>query len=206
MGGTGMRFHDSLPKQFHPLEKGKVYLKTLEAFLTSGLFNEIILVCVKEWCDQVRKEVGSTARVVEGGRTRQESSLLGLQACDLTTDIALIHDAVRPFVSIRILEENIEGAKLYGAVDTCIPSSDTIVYAPGGEKIASIPKRAEYLRGQTPQTFSYPLILEAHQKTKKTDATDDCQLVLELGAEIHIVHGDEENRKITTKRDLLGVS
>ncbi|NGX38652.1 MAG: 2-C-methyl-D-erythritol 4-phosphate cytidylyltransferase 1 [Chlamydiae bacterium] len=199
MAGQGERFGDPLPKQFHQLGDKWVYQWTLQRLASSGLFEEIFLVCDPEWID----EIEDGYPVVAGGATRQESSYQGLLAAGPTTQIVVIHDAVRPFVSERILRENIEGARLHGAVDTCIASADTIVYAPQGATINSIPHRAHYLQGQTPQSFSYPLILEAHQKSSKKEASDDCQLVLEMGKKVHIVEGDEWNIKITTQKDLM---
>jgi len=202
MAGNGIRFDEDIPKQFHLLKNKKVYLWTLERFVQSNLFEEILLVCAEEMVASIQNEVGPDFRVIPGGKTRQESSYKGLLACGENTEIALIHDGVRPFVSEEILKKNIETARIHGAVDTCIPSSDTIVYSTDSETIAAIPHRAQYLRGQTPQAFSYPLILKAHEETKKENATDDCSLVLELGHSVSIIEGEEQNLKITTPMDL----
>lgn len=201
MAGQGDRFGHPLPKQFHILEGKKIFQWTLDRLLQSGLFEEIILVCPEDRKEEI--EVFDNVRVVVGGATRQESSYRGLLACGEETEIVLIHDAVRPFVSQKILEENIHAARLYGAVDTCIASADTLVYAPKGDQIEEIPLRAHFLRGQTPQTFKYGLIREAHERGQKRDATDDCQLVLDLGFPVHIVKGEESNLKITTAMDLV---
>jgi len=203
MAGCGERFGDPLPKQFHLLAGKKVYLWTLERFISSQLFEEIILVCSPEMVETVQNEVGPQIHVVAGGNSRQESSYQGLLACDPKTEIVVIHDAVRPFVSQKILEENVRGAMRHQAVDTCIACSDTLVHAPDGEKIEDIPQRCEYRRGQTPQSFSYPLILQAHEKAKRSNATDDCRLILDLGKEVYVVDGDEWNFKITTQMDLF---
>lgn len=207
MAGSGQRFESDTPKQYHLLGGKRVYLHTLEQFLKVEEFAEILLVCDKNRLDEVKREVESHKKVsvIAGGATRQESSYLGLCAAGSETRFVVIHDAVRPFVSKEIILNNIAGAKQYGAVDTCIPSADTIVHAPGGKNIWEIPNRADYLRGQTPQSFSYPLILEAHQQAKKSgrmNSTDDCSLVLALGARVHVVEGDERNLKITTPQDL----
>jgi len=205
MAGIGSRLGNSKPKQFHLLGSKKIYLHTLETFLTSALFQQIILVCHPDWIDEVKNEIPSneTITVIPGGSTRQESSFLGLQGCNKAAQFVMIHDAVRPFVSHEILKRNIEAALKYRAVDTCIPSTDTIVHTESKEFIKSIPARKNYQRGQTPQTFDYQLIGEAHQKTRTTASTDDCSLVLELGHPVAIVQGSEENIKITTKIDLL---
>lgn len=203
MAGIGSRLGSPIPKQFHLLGSKKIYLHTLETFLTSNLFQQIILVCHPDWINEVKSEIPQDPKIVitTGGPTRQSSSLLGLQAC-LATDFVMIHDAVRPFVSHEILERNIAAVQNHRAVDTCIPSADTIVHSENGHLISSIPPRKEYLRGQTPQTFAYSLILEAHQKTKTTQSTDDCSLVLELGHPVAIVPGSEDNIKITTELDI----
>ncbi len=207
MGGTGVRFGSTQPKQFHRISGKKVYLHTLETFIRSRFFHEILLVCPKEWKTEVEKDTqtysGIPIRVLEGGETRQSSSFLGLKQCAQSTEYVVIHDAVRPFVTNRILKENVEGAIKYKAVDTCIPSADTLVHSLDQKEISAIPKRAQYLRGQTPQSFSYPLILKAHHEFQGQNASDDCSLVLKLNQPVHVIPGDEHNIKITTELDLF---
>ncbi len=183
MGGQGSRMNHESPKQFLPLGKIQVYEHTLKTFEKSKLFSDIILI---------------TPEI--GGKTRQESSYKGLLACGVDTDFVVIHDAVRPFVSIDILKRNADAVRIHKAVNTCMPTYDTINYVENDTVIA-IPKRSAYMRGQTPQSFSYPLILQAHKNTKQTNAPDDCSLVLELGHPIHVVLGSDENFKITTMHD-----
>lgn len=204
MAGEGSRFGSHLPKQFHNLGDQRVYQHTLRRFFEADLFDEILLVCSSEWESLVRSELtaSTNVRLVIGGKTRQESSYAGLLACNPKTELVVIHDAVRPFVSQRILNDNVIAAKRYGAVDTCIPSSDTLVYAPKHTTIQSIPPRHHYLRGQTPQSFHYPLILQAHQQANGLQTTDDCSLVLALGKEVHVVAGEDLNFKITSTLDL----
>jgi 2-C-methyl-D-erythritol 4-phosphate cytidylyltransferase len=210
IAGIGRRFGSEIPKQFHRLAGKKVYLHTLEAFFAANLFEEIILVCPSTWMAQVKEDIIPYSfikiRVVEGGVTRQESSLKGLQACKESTKIVVIHDGVRPFISETILKENVVKAIQYKAVDTCIASADTLVCTSNEEKIDSIPNRSEYLRGQTPQSFDYALILQAHLKAKEKGIchhSDDCSLVLKMGHPVYIVVGSEENIKITSELDLL---
>jgi ribitol-5-phosphate 2-dehydrogenase (NADP+) / D-ribitol-5-phosphate cytidylyltransferase len=206
MGGTGSRFNSALPKQFHLLSGKKIYLYALETFLKSSLFKEIILVCHPNWIEEVKEEVGSyrrAIRVIPGSSTRQESSFLGLMACQETApDFVVIHDAVRPFVSQEILQANVEGVLLHSAINTCIPSTDTLIRK-SNDCILEIPQRSEYMRGQTPQSFAYPLIVEAHHRTCLKNSSDDCRLIFEQDHPITIVAGDEKNLKITTEFDLL---
>lgn len=204
IAGRGERFAGSLPKQFYPLAGRKVYQWALSALVESELFEEIVVVCAPEHIERLQEEVGSLATLCEGGASRQESSYRGLLACGPQTDIVVIHDGARPFVSQRILQDNVDGAIRFGAVNTCIPSTDTLAYAPQGNVIESIPLRSHYLRGQTPQSFAYPLILEAHEASQgKKPASDDCSLVMELGKPVHVVRGEETNIKITFPTDLV---
>lgn len=209
MSGTGSRFESPLPKQFHRLAGKKVYMYALEQFLKTPHFETIILVCSPAALPEVEIEVASyqdpRIQVIAGGSTRQESSLLGLMACGNQTSHVVIHDAVRPFVSKEILLNNIEGAIEIGAVDTCIPSADTIVHIKDARMVASIPNRADYWRGQTPQSFHYPLILNAHLQAKQLhleNISDDCSLIARQNHPIKIILGSEENIKITTELDL----
>lgn len=204
MGGEGRRLGSAVPKQFHALGPLKVYQHTLQTFRESGIFQEIILVCHADWVEEVQKEIACfpEVRVVKGGKTRQASSWEGLQACSSQCQYVMIHDAVRPFVSLEILQKNAEMVVHYRAVDTVIASADTLIVTEDGKTIASIPPRHEFRRGQTPQTFAYSLICKAHENTSHTHATDDCSLVLELGARVHLAEGSEANLKITTDWDL----
>jgi 2-C-methyl-D-erythritol 4-phosphate cytidylyltransferase len=206
MAGSGNRFGDSIPKQFLILGDLPVYVHALRALENLSLFDDIILVCHPGWIESVAQE-RPHLRIIPGGSTRQESSYCGLMALSThPPDIVCIHDAVRPFVSHRLLMHSIQQADLYGAVDPCIPSTDTIVYAPQGELISSIPIRKDYWRGQTPQTFRYSLIWNAHKRARAegiSHASDDCQLILRHGSPVYRIEGDEENIKITTPLDFM---
>lgn len=206
MGGSGERFGSDLPKQFHRISGKKVYLHTLEKFLKSGLFNEILLVVPEKWIETVQTELPEgPIKTVMGGTTRQHSSYLGLLACGPETNFVVIHDAVRPFVSQKILKENVEAVQIHEAIDTCIPSADTLIHKSQEDEILTIPNRSEYMRGQTPQSFSYPLILKAHLCALGGNASDDCQLILHYvkDKKIKVVYGEESNIKITTELDLF---
>jgi 2-C-methyl-D-erythritol 4-phosphate cytidylyltransferase len=205
MAGEGQRFGSPIPKQFHLLNDKRIYSYALETLLDLDIFDEILLACSSQWIKEIQQEIGSFPRLVEGGLSRQESSYKGLSSFSFSPDIVLIHDAVRPFVTLEILQKNIEQAIVFGAVDTCIPCTDTLVFSKNQQIIETIPARENYWRGQTPQTFQYTKILNAHQQALKRgirNATDDCQLVLLLGGEVKIVLGDEKNFKITSSFDL----
>ncbi len=219
MAGKSRRFQSETPKQFHLLSGKMLYQYALQTAVKSNLFDLIILVCpknqiatvknhnlTKNFLINTKKTNKSLIKLIIGGKTRQESVFKALLACPKKTSLVLIHDAVRPFVSRKILKENIALAKKHQAVDTCLKSFDTIVHSKDLKKITKIPLRKEYLRGQTPQTFAYPLILKAHLHARQKNyynASDDCQLVLKLKKPVHIATGDEHNLKITTQLDLF---
>lgn len=204
MGGEGQRFGGETPKQFLNLSGKKIYLHTLETFLDFPEFSEILLVCHKSWMESVAADLSNPrVRIVEGGHSRQDSSYRGLIACGKETSYVVIHDAVRPFVSKKIIQDNLDAVQKHDAIDTCIPSADTIVHVETFDQITSIPQRSKYLRGQTPQSFSYPLLLEAHEKAISKNTSDDCKLVLDLRHPVHIVSGSEHNIKITDELDLF---
>ncbi len=205
MGGVGNRFSSDIPKQFYNLSGKKIYIRTLDAFYKLNIFDEIVLPCKKEYIPQVKEDLKAykNIKVIEGGSTRQKSSYQALKSLN-NPNIVVIHDSVRPFVSKKIIIENILAAIKYKAVDTCINSTDTLVIT-HENFIKNIPNRNIFLRGQTPQSFEYKLILSAHEKAIKNNIlnkTDDCQLVLENN-KVFIVNGDENNIKITTKLDLF---
>lgn len=210
MAGQGTRFSATSLKQFHKLGGKAVYLHTLEEMIKNSFIDEIILVVSFESMEEVRKEIlrytQKPIHIVRGAGQRQGSSWQGLLAVGPLTDIVLIHDAVRPFVSQEILNANIEKAFEYGAVNTCIPTFDTMNIVDGSGFVEAIPDRSKLLRGQTPQTFAYNIIVNAHleaQARNELEMTDDCSLVLSLGIHPFIVNGSENNIKITTELDLF---
>lgn len=208
VAGNGARFSNKHPKQFYRLSGKPVYWHTVQAFLEVSWIDEIICVCHPDYLDACQHEMKNIPSVVcvSGGKSRQESSYMGLKNCSSDIDFVLIHDGVRPFVSSKIILDNINQVLIHLACDTCIPSADTIVELKTSHIVKKIPNRSLFYRGQTPQSFSYPLIVEAHQKAIEAgvqDATDDCALVARLGHDIYVVEGSEKNIKITTELDLL---
>ena len=181
-----------------------MYVHTLQRFLRLNLFDQIILVTHPNYLAQVTLD-HPECLVVEGKSSRQGSCFAGLMRFSPPPDIVMVHDAVRPFVSEEIILRNLETAILHGSANTCIASADTIVHAPT-ETILTIPLRKEYLRGQTPQTFRFSHLYEAHVAASQeglSEMSDDCQLVLRRGHPIHVIQGCEKNFKITTEFDYV---
>jgi D-ribitol-5-phosphate cytidylyltransferase len=211
--GTRMGIADQ-PKQFIDIYGKPLIIHTLESFDRHVDIDYIAVSCLEPWKEDLRiwirkYEINKVKWIVDGGESRQESVYNGIntiseELCD--NDVVLVHDSARPLLSHRIISDNIEAAKLYGAADTVIPATDTIIKSVDSEIITDVPKRKELYLGQTPQSFKLSVIKDAHSYSKKhniMDATDDCQLALKAGYKVHLVKGDNLNFKITTLEDLL---
>lgn len=213
-GGTGSRMGNvDKPKQFIDVYGKPVIAYTLEKFSMHMEIDKIIVVTLKEWQDDVRAlvrkfELNKVGAILTGGETRQQSvyeAIKYLQGTASAKDIIVVHDAVRPLVSQKIISENVRMAKQYGAIDTVIPSADTIVHSLDKEQITTIPAREQYFLGQTPQTFHFSVLQEAHEYVmgnESIETTDDCKLVLHTGHHVKLTLGDKLNFKITTFEDL----
>ena len=117
----------------------------------------------------------------------------------------MTHDAVRPFVSLRIIEENVAAAREHGACDTVIPATDTIVESLDGTTISAIPNRSALYQGQTPQSFNMAELkrtLESLTEEERAILTDACKAFVLRGKPVALVRGDVENMKITYPQDL----
>jgi len=209
--GTGERFKGNKPKQFTKLAGLPVIVHTLKVFEQSRSINQIVVVTDRENIESVweyarQYNIKKIRKVVCGGETRQESSFIGLSCCNASnTDYVFIHDAVRPFIKEKIIKEVYEAVTKHKAVDTAIPSADTIIKISRDNFIEDIPPRSFLRRGQTPQAFEYNLIKKAHEKALEdniTNASDDCYLVLRMGYPVYVADGDEQNIKITYPMDL----
>lgn len=207
--GSGERFGDSTPKQFMKLAGLPVLVHTLQAFQAFIPITRVVVVTSESHVDGVWGLVSAysldkVVKVVIGGATRQESSRIGLECCCGEAEYALVHDGVRPFIGGDVLQRLVDSVREHGAVDTVIPSADTLVRVDAEDFIAEIPDRSLFRRGQTPQAFRLDLVLQAHAQALTdgvTNATDDCALVLRLGHPVHCVAGDEQNIKITYPLD-----
>lgn len=207
--GSGLRFQNQQPKQFMKLAGMPVLAHTIKSFEACTKIDEIVIVCHESYVDHVWNIVSQysfskVAKVVCGGSTRQESSYIGISSC-CDTDYVLIHDGVRPFMTQNVIEEVVFAVEKYKAVDTVIPSADTLVEIDEDGFILNIPDRTRFRRGQTPQAFLRKLVLSAHQYAMDNgidNATDDCQLVMRLGKKVFCVNGHEQNIKITYPIDM----
>lgn len=214
--GSGTRMGNAdKPKQFLPIYGKPLMIHTIEAFEINDEVDKIVIVTNEQYIDQVKVwckqyDLSKVRGVVAGGNSRQISVYNGLKAVEELVsspdDIIVIHDAARPLISQKIINDNIAVCKKFGAVDTVIKASDTIIRSKDNEIISDIPNRNELYQGQTPQTFKFKIIKDAHEKALKEDipnVTDDAKLVLSFGIDVHLVEGSAQNFKITTFDDLM---
>ena len=193
--GKGTRMGSQIPKQFLSLGGKTILERAYQAFKIPSV-DEIVVVTQEEYMDRT-KVLLRDAKVVKGGKERQDSIYMGLKAVD-NADIVLVHDGARPFVDEKTIERVLAGALEEGACICAVKPKDTIR---SQEKTL---KRDELFLVQTPQGFSYDMLLRAYEKAYSEDfyGTDDASLVDRLGEKVKIVEGSYENIKITTKEDL----
>lgn len=216
-GGVGSRMHMAdMPKQFLPLGEKPVIIHTLEKFLTCLGFDQIYIGVHGDWVgymhDLVERYVPSQKdriSIVAGGADRNETIFNVIRAIEESygesdEHIIVTHDSVRPFVTLRMIEENIAAAKQHGAVDTVVPAVDTIVVSENGAVISNIPDRSKMYQGQTPQSFKINLLKKMYQSLsadEKKTLTDACKICVVRDYPVHLVMGSSTNLKITTPGD-----
>lgn len=209
--GQGKRMKSKINKQYLELNQKPILVHTLEVFEKSNLINEIILIVRKDEMEFCKDEIlnkyrfNKEIKLVVGGKERQESIYNGLKAVDKGADIVVTHDGARPFVTIDIIERSIYEALRNKAVGVGVPVKDTIKVVDKNGDIIDTPDRSGLWRIQTPQTFDYKILLEAHEKAINDDylGTDDCVLVERLGYKVKMIEGSYENIKITTPEDII---
>lgn len=209
-GGVGERFGGQTPKQFVKIAGKTIIEHTLEKMEHFEVIDSVIIVINNSYYDYMndlilKNNFHKVKKIIIGGKTRQESSYAGICACDADTENVLFHDAIRPFVSNRILQDVVTALDTYDAVDVAIPCADTIIKIDNRHIIEDIPQRKYLLRGQTPQGFKKSVIEEAYRRffsDNNLTVTDDCGIVRYYNlADIYVVDGEEQNIKITYKED-----
>lgn len=216
-GGIGSRMGNTeKPKQFLLVGEKPIIVHTIEKFYVHEEFEKLIVLCPAQWVGHtqnlIKKYIKDSARVVviEGGSTRNETIMNSIRYIDETDGlqedtIIVTHDSVRPFVTHRILSENIKYAKKFGACDTVIPATDTIVESLDNQLITSIPDRSKMYQGQTPQSFNAMKLKELYEglsEEEKNILTDAAKIFVIKGEAVHLVDGEVYNIKITYPYDL----
>ena len=227
-GGIGARVGGTLPKQLLPLADGRSVLEhAVSAFEQADCIDEVCIVMHPDYIMHAEQMLLANAwqkvrHIIPGGKERWESSVNAIRAFTPYTlhptpiTNLFLHDAARPFVSQEIISNVCQALEEHEAVVVAIPSTDTVYEMKDGN-VARIPNRATIMRAQTPQAFRLELIAEAYTKALGVDsqsadacaevhlpATDDCGVVFNYLPEVsvHIVLGEEQNKKITFKEDI----
>lgn len=212
-GGTGTRFGGDLPKQFIEVCGRMIIEYAVDAFQYNDNISEIAIVCNENCMNLIRTIISRNPNwtkvktVLQGGDERYLSSLAAINKYS-EEDVLFFHDAVRPLISQRIINECAVASKEYDAIDVVIKTTDTIVESNGGDFITSIPNRAYLYNGQTPQCFKLGVIKHAYDIALKDinfTTTDDCGVVLKYlpSVKIKLIEGDIRNMKVTYPEDLI---
>ena len=204
--GSGTRFGSETPKQFHLLGGRAVIAHTIERFVLSPRVESVVIAASPERHQSLQTIVTSehwkNVEIVDGGETRQESVLRGLEALRGRTRLVAVHDAVRPFVSAELLESLIDAASQHGAALPVLDLTDTLHRVERGF-VVETPDRSEYGLAQTPQCFAFELLLDALTRARDEafTGTDEVGVVRRYGHAVRVVAGEPNNFKITHPDD-----
>jgi 2-C-methyl-D-erythritol 4-phosphate cytidylyltransferase len=184
---------------------------TLEKFQNCPAVECVVVVVSPESVDYCRQEIVERYRfskvesVVAGGKRRQDSVRLGIEATEGQYALVLIHDGVRPLVQVDLITRVVARAKEAGAAIAALPAKETVKEVDGNNRVIKTYDRRQLWLVQTPQVFRYQDILSAHRRAAEEnweEMTDDALLLERMGIPIAVVEGQEENIKITTPYDL----
>ena len=216
-GGTGTRMGNvEKPKQFLLLGNKPIIIHTIEKFYICNDFNEIIVLCPKQWISHVKDiisryiDYSHNINVIKGGNLRNDTIMNAISYIEDKYElneesIIITHDSVRPFITHRIIKENIKYTIEHGACDTVIPSTDTIVESKDGKFINSIPNRQNMYQGQTPQSFKILKLKELYNNMSNEEKellTDASKIFSINNEQVFLVEGEVSNIKITYPHDL----
>ncbi len=215
-GGIGSRMQNTdMPKQFLELDGKPIIIHTVEKMLMNTRIDRLYIGINPNWLsfceDLVAKHFGKNDKivVVAGGSDRNGTIINIINAIESSNgisddDIIVTHDAVRPFLTQRIIDDNIDAALQYGACDTVVKASDTIVRSEDGDFITEIPSRDPLYQGQTPQSFNIKLLQACFDEMtdeERAILTDACKICVLKNRPVRLVEGEVLNFKITTIGD-----
>lgn len=206
--GVGVRMGGETPKQFLSLEGVPIFVHTLRKFAASDSTDLVYLALRSDDMERVRRDVerehlAKPLRLVTGGATRQETVARALAEAPAATEIVVVHDAVRPFIPLDLIQQVVGQARKDGAVILGIPSVDTVKQVERQTILGTVPRERVVL-AQTPQAFRYTLLREAFARAERDGyhGTDESSLVERLGHPVTVIMGSDRNIKITKPSDL----
>lgn len=214
-GGKGKRMGKiNLPKQFLEIGGNPIIILTLKNIINSNLFDKIYIAINPEWKEYLQELLFNHElnldfiHIVDGGKERNDSienALDSMKNSVQNEDIIVIHDAVRPFITKKILLDAVNETKKYGATVAISPVKDTMIVSEKGIAI-SMPERSKLFHGQAPDSFNFSIIYNAIKsltKEEKAQITGTSQICANKNIVVHTYLGDERNIKITTLMDLF---
>ncbi len=212
-GGVGSRMGVDRPKQYLIVKDKPIIAYCLEIFQNHSAIDKIVIVVSEEWQDYVEENVAKygltkVCGYAPAGRTRQHSIYNGLKCTQDNapdTDICIIHDAARPLVSDKIINDCIVGATEDDGAMPVISVKDTIYQSADGKKIDNLLKRSELFAGQAPESFKFKEYLDIHNSVSDDEiatTAGSSEIAYRHGMKIRLVEGSERNFKITTIEDL----
>ncbi len=210
-GGVGSRLGLDKPKQFFRVAGRLVVEHTIDAFERNAHIEEIVIVSNPNFVGEMQEIVARNSwtkvrNILPGGRERYDSSLAAIRAYEGRDVNLVFHDAVRPLVSQRIIDDVCTALQEHCAVGVAVPVTDTIIEV-AGSTIRQIPDRTQLRRAQTPQAFRLATIAEAYRRALASPhfkTTDDCGVVVNHLPEVpvEVVEGEESNMKLTLPEDI----
>ena len=210
-GGKGKRMNSSISKQFIEIKGKPIIYYTIKKFNDNKKIDNIIVVLSQEEIEYFKENILKkydlkVDKIVVGGAERQDSVYNGLKSLENSeTDIVLIHDGARPFISDRIIDEGIKYAAIYGACAPGVMPKDTIKIKDENNFSINTPNRETLVSIQTPKVFKFSEILECHKKVQidKLVVTDDTMVAEKYGNKVYLYDGEYTNIKVTTPEDLI---
>jgi 2-C-methyl-D-erythritol 4-phosphate cytidylyltransferase len=212
-GGSGVRMHQDIPKQFLTVNEKPVIVYTLDAFQKHADIDSIAVVCLEGWEQVLRAyanqfNISKLKYIVKGGENGQSSIRNGVYELAEhfdKDDIVLIHDAIRPMVSQEIISDCIVKTKQYGCAIATIPCAEAMLSTEDGKMSSGSYPRDNLKRTQTPQGFYLGDICNLHKKALEAGITNSiasCTLKIEMGEQVYFSAGSEKNIKLTTVDDI----
>jgi 2-C-methyl-D-erythritol 4-phosphate cytidylyltransferase len=207
--GSGERMGSDIPKPFIKVGNKSILEHTISRFIEVPNVSQIIVATSKNCINTIEEMLSVYAdqvnyMVVQGGKERQYSIYNALKHVKEEIELVAVHDAVRPFVRVELIEECCRVAVNVGGAVLGVPAKDTIKKVNTDRRITETPDRAFLWQAQTPQIFQRQLLMDAYESaiTHEFVGTDDASLVERIGGQIEMVEGDRENLKITYPVDL----
>lgn len=210
-GGRGARLGATVPKQFMQISGRYIIEYTIDAFERHKEISEIVVVIHENWRSKVEELIATNSwkkvkKILNGGKERYDSSLAAIKEYSGKDVNLIFHDAVRPFISQRIISDVCFALREHQAIDVTVPCTDTIVEI-NGKYLRRIPDRSQLNRGQTPQAFRLDVIEDAYRLALQDPTfrvSDDCGVVCRYRPDVpvYIVLGEEKNMKLTYPEDL----